>query len=151
MGTIGEPGKRVFLLQARYLDDFVTLKVEKSQVAALAHHLGEILQGLSRPGHLEEPSQILTPYEIAWSVVSISISYDENDDRIYLLFEEHQAGDAEPSSLQIALSREQAAVIAIQSASLVAAGRPLCPLCGFPLDADGHACPKTNGHRAPSL
>ena len=29
---------------------------------------------------------------------------------------------------------------------VVRAGRPVCPLCGRPMDPDGHACPKTNGH-----
>jgi uncharacterized repeat protein (TIGR03847 family) len=30
---------------------------------------------------------------------------------------------------------------------VVAAGRPPCPLCGLPLDPDGHVCPRMNGHR----
>ena len=30
---------------------------------------------------------------------------------------------------------------------IVAAGRPPCPLCGLPLDTDGHVCPRQNGHR----
>ncbi|MGH9041277.1 MAG: DUF3090 family protein, partial [Acidimicrobiia bacterium] len=28
----------------------------------------------------------------------------------------------------------------------VVAGRPPCPLCGGPLDPEGHVCPKLNGH-----
>lgn len=33
---------------------------------------------------------------------------------------------------------------------VVAAGRPPCPLCGQPLDASGHVCPRHNGyHRRP--
>jgi hypothetical protein len=27
---------------------------------------------------------------------------------------------------------------------LVAGGRPPCPLCGGPLDPEGHACPRLN-------
>jgi uncharacterized repeat protein (TIGR03847 family) len=30
---------------------------------------------------------------------------------------------------------------------VVAAGRPPCPLCGQPLDAEGHICVRLNGHR----
>jgi hypothetical protein len=30
----------------------------------------------------------------------------------------------------------------------VSAGRPPCPLCGLPLDTEGHICPRQNGHRA---
>ncbi|MBV9291748.1 MAG: DUF3090 family protein, partial [Frankiales bacterium] len=32
---------------------------------------------------------------------------------------------------------------------VVAAGRPPCPLCGNPLDPQGHVCPRQNGHRGP--
>jgi len=31
--------------------------------------------------------------------------------------------------------------------ALVAAGRPPCPFCGFPLDPGGHVCPRANGYR----
>ena len=35
--------------------------------------------------------------------------------------------------------------------AVVAAGRPPCPLCGFPLDPEGHICPRLNGyHRQPA-
>ena len=151
IGAVGEPGKRVFLIQARYLGDLVTLKVEKAQVAALVHHLGELIQELPRPGHLDEPSDLLVPYEIAWVVGSISISYIEGVDQVHLNLEELAADDSEPSTLQIGLSKEQSAEIAIQGTRLVEAGRPPCPLCGYPLDPNGHACPRTNGHRAPAL
>ncbi len=151
IGAFGEPGKRVFVIQARYLGELVTLKIEKAQVAALVHHLGELIQELSRPGHLDEPSSVLVPYEIAWSVGSIAITYVENMDQINLILEEIPGEGEEPSALQIGLSKEQSAELAIQGARLIAAGRPLCPLCGYPLDPDGHACPRTNGHKAPAV
>ena len=31
-------------------------------------------------------------------------------------------------------------------ARVVASGRPPCPLCGQPLDPQGHICPRRNGH-----
>lgn len=151
IGAIGEPGKRVFLIQMRYLDDLVTVKVEKAQVVALVSHLGELIKELPRPGHLDEPSPILVPYEIAWVVGAIGIAYDESTDQIHLHFEELATDDAEPSSLQVGLSKEQSAVIAIQGTRLIEAGRPPCPLCGYPLDPNGHVCPRTNGHTAPTL
>lgn len=33
--------------------------------------------------------------------------------------------------------------------ALVAAGRPACPFCLQPIDADGHICPRANGYRRP--
>ncbi len=53
------------------------------------------------------------------------------------------------SEARFALTREQAAALAIRGTALVEAGRPPCPLCGFPLDPRGHACPRTNGHEPP--
>jgi predicted amidophosphoribosyltransferase len=29
----------------------------------------------------------------------------------------------------------------------VAAGRPICSMCGQPIDPEGHFCPRKNGHR----
>jgi uncharacterized repeat protein (TIGR03847 family) len=28
-------------------------------------------------------------------------------------------------------------------------GRPTCPLCGEPMEPDGHFCPRRNGHPPP--
>jgi uncharacterized repeat protein (TIGR03847 family) len=55
----------------------------------------------------------------------------------------------EPATASFGATREQMAAIAIHGTSLVASGRPPCPLCGLPLDPSGHACPRTNGHRPP--
>ena len=33
------------------------------------------------------------------------------------------------------------------TATVVNEGRPLCQLCGLPMDPDGHKCPASNGHR----
>jgi uncharacterized repeat protein (TIGR03847 family) len=29
---------------------------------------------------------------------------------------------------------------------VVSQGRPICPLCGQPIDPEGHFCPRSNGH-----
>ena len=29
---------------------------------------------------------------------------------------------------------------------VIAGGRPICPLCGSPIEPEGHMCPKSNGH-----
>ena len=87
LGAIGEPGKRIFLFQARYLGDLITLKIEKTQVAALAQHLANLIKELPRPGHTDEPSEVIVPYEISWPVGSIAISYSEETDQIHLQLE----------------------------------------------------------------
>ena len=56
----------------------------------------------------------------------------------------------EPEPDEVLLVRLPAAMARSFSAraeSLVAAGRPPCPFCGGPMDAEGHLCPRANGFR----
>lgn len=151
VGTIGPPGQRTFYLQARESSTLLTMKVEKQQVSALATHLGELLQDLVRPGHLPEDDELeLEGFEEPDFVVgAIGVAYDANSDRLILVVEERVGEGETPSEARLALSREQAGALAIRGTRLVESGRPPCPLCGFPLDPRGHACPRTNGHHAP--
>lgn len=152
VGTIGEPGQRVFYLQARQGSELITVKVEKQQVSALAVHLGELLRDLSRPGHIPEGDELelLSFIETTFIVGAIGVAYDDVSDRVILVVEERVDDESEPSEARFAITREQAAALAIRGTQLVEAGRPPCPLCGFPLDPSGHACPRTNGNRAPN-
>jgi len=45
----------------------------------------------------------------------------------------------------VRLPGPMARAFAARSLALVAAGRPPCPLCGAPLDPQGHICPRKNG------
>ncbi|HVM02100.1 MAG TPA: DUF3090 family protein [Acidimicrobiales bacterium] len=151
VGALGKPGQRLFLLQAKAGAQVVTLKVEKVQVAALAAHLAAMLERLPRPGHLPEDLDLEAPAEPEWVVGSLGASYDEALDRLLLVAEEAVPEGEEPAEARFGLTRDQVAALAIRSTRLVEAGRPPCPLCGYPLDERGHDCPRTNGHRAPTL
>lgn len=151
VGALGKPGQRLFLLQAKAGAQVVTLKVEKVQVAALAAHLATMLERLPRPGHLPEDLDLEAPAEPEWVVGSLGASYDEAVDRLLLVAEEAVPEGEEPAEARFGLTRDQVAALAIRSTRLVQAGRPPCPLCGYPLDERGHDCPRTNGHRAPTL
>ena len=63
--------------------------------------------------------------------------------------EEEQPEELEPEPQQVRLvvTRPQLRVLAHHGSQVVARGRPLCPLCGNPLDPSGHICPALNGHR----
>lgn len=152
VGTLGPPGQRVFYLQVEERGTVLTMKVEKQQVAALAVHLGELLQDLVRPGHLPDGDELeLRSFADADFVVgTLGVAYDATSDRLILLAEERVPEGETASEARLALSREQAAALAIRGTQLVEAGRPPCPLCGYPLDPRGHACPRTNGHHAPT-
>jgi uncharacterized repeat protein (TIGR03847 family) len=165
VGTVGPVGERMFLLQVREGNRTLTLKLEKAQVGALARYLGKMLRTLARPHDLPPAAELeLEPFEEPDFVVrALAVTYDDTSDRIVLVADEidRSAGHEEDSpeelfelepegaSARFALTREQAAALAIRGTELVEAGRPPCPLCGYPLDPRGHACPRTNGNQAP--
>jgi uncharacterized repeat protein (TIGR03847 family) len=152
VGTVGEPGKRMFLIQAKQGGERLTLKLEKSQVKALAEYLGELLADLPRLGDLPNDMELEEPADPEWVIGSLGITYVEELDRLLLIAEEGVAeGDDTGDEARLFLTREQAGALAIRGTQLVEAGRPPCPLCHYPLDPAGHVCPKTNGHRPPTL
>jgi uncharacterized repeat protein (TIGR03847 family) len=160
VGTVGPVGKRTFYLQARQDDQLLTLKLEKQQVGALAQLLSELLADLPAVGSLPAAQnlELEEPVLPEWPVGTLRIDYDRETDQIVLVAEEVGADDEEeepdPATGGIArlgATRAQIAALARKGAELVEAGRPPCPLCGYPLDPEGHSCPRTNGHRAPTL
>jgi uncharacterized repeat protein (TIGR03847 family) len=168
VGTVGEPGQRTFYLQAREGDRLVTLKIEKQQVAALAELLGELLDDLptpgAPPGGADLELELEEPVLAAWVVGSMQLAYDNAADRVVLMAEEAEIVDPDEGPVEVAagedgeatgaigrlaFTREQAAALAARGAELVTSGRPTCPLCGNPINPEGHSCPRTNGHRPP--
>ena len=151
VGAVGPPGQRVFLLQARRGPDTVTLKLEKTQVAALAQYLGELLEEVGRPGELPTDLELEEPAEPSWVIGTLGVSYEEDANNFVLVAEEAVGEDDVGAVARLSATVEQVAALAIRGVQLVQAGRPPCPLCGYPLDPAGHACPRTNGNRPPSL
>jgi uncharacterized repeat protein (TIGR03847 family) len=168
VGTVGEPGNRTFFLQAREDSLVVSLKVEKGQVAALAERLGDLLHENPASSPIPEPAELdLEEPTLAEFVVgSLGLSFSTDDDRVVIVCEElvlvepdeeyedddEDDEDAPQGAVaRFGLTRGQAAALAMRGATLVATGRAACPLCGYPLDPRGHVCPKTNGHRPPTL
>lgn len=159
-GAVGAPGHRSFYLQARQGGAVVTLGVEKTQVAALAQRIGEVLEVVEDPiprsgGHAgatkaAEPSVELFRVgllAIGWDAESSALTVEarpiEDDGEYPDVSDDDPDG---PDLLRVRLSRAQGAAFALAAADLLAAGRPTCPYCGQPLDPAGHFCPRMNGH-----
>jgi uncharacterized repeat protein (TIGR03847 family) len=152
-GTIGPPGRRVFFLQASGDGALVSLRCEKQQVGALAEYLAGILDDLPEVDDEEVPpeGELFEPVVPEWTVGSLSVAWDESADRVVLVAEELLSDDDEDrgvdaASVRLRITRAQAAAFVERARGLVAAGRPPCPLCGGPLDPEGHVCPRSNGH-----
>jgi uncharacterized repeat protein (TIGR03847 family) len=177
VGTIGPAGQRVFFLQAREESVVVTLKLEKTQVAALAARLGQLLHENPATSAIPEPAdlELEEPALPDWIVGSMGLSFATDEDRVVLICEElvfsgdddeddeeddlfaedlfdDDAADRRTGAVaRFGCTRGQAAALAMRGAALIAVGRAACPLCGYPLDPRGHVCPKTNGHTPPRL
>jgi uncharacterized repeat protein (TIGR03847 family) len=157
--AVGEPGHRVFYVQGAEGAIVVTLKLEKTQVAALAQYVAELLADLPPVPEDDLPLEIglIEPTVAAWTVGTIGVAVDEGRDRLVVTFQELQpAGeeeleddDEDDEDVNLAtftITRPQAMAFVRRAAELVAGGRPPCTLCGRPLDLEGHVCIKTNGH-----
>ena len=129
----------------------VTLRLEKTQVAALVAYLTAMLADLPAAGELPDDMDLVEPVVAEWVVGALGVTYDETADRILVLAEELvEEGDEGGASARVLATREQVAALAAHGAEVVASGRPPCPLCGQPLDPEGHVCVRLNGHRSQS-
>ncbi len=147
-GAIGPPGQRVFYLQARQGKQVVSLRLEKAQVAALVAYLAGMLADMPPPGEIPTTGMdLIEPVVAEWVVASLGVSYDEEADRVVIMADELVEEGEEGAQARLTATREQVAALSVRGAEAVAAGRPPCPLCGQPLDPQGHMCPRLNGHR----
>lgn len=71
--------------------------------------------------------------------------YDDDED------EEARAGATKVVLARFYATRSQMRALGEHALQVVQAGRPDCPLCGRPIDAHGHFCPRTDGHAFPIL
>jgi uncharacterized repeat protein (TIGR03847 family) len=167
--AVGDPGRRTFYLQAASGVEQVTLVVEKEQVRALSERLAAVLPQLAeeRPEDPEEARaaeagdlSLAEPLVPDFRVGQLSLDYDPVRDRFVMVATELLAGDQDeddedededeppdPREVRLWVTRPQLRILARHGAEVVARGRPTCPLCGNPLDPDGHVCPAQNGHR----
>lgn len=154
-GAIGEPGHRVFYLQGRQGTSLVTLQAEKEQINSLSSGIRELLEKLG--DHLPEEggvgvmnSSLEEPLEPLFRIGQLGLGYDQEHDLLVIVAYEATV-EENPDSVNVVrfwAGREQMASLAGQAANAVAGGRPVCVLCGKPIDPEGHFCPRRNGHGA---
>jgi uncharacterized repeat protein (TIGR03847 family) len=164
-GTVGEPGGRTFFLQARDGRRVVSVVLEKAQVAVLAERLGALLDELGRRG-LELPpagpdrdaAPLDEPLVEAFRAGTLTLTWDGAQERIIVearaVTEEDEDEPVEvsdedatgPDLIRVILLPSTARGFAERAARVVGSGRPPCPLCGQPLDPQGHICPRRNGY-----
>ncbi len=166
-GAIGEPGDRVFYLQARRGQQVVSFRCEKEQVGMLGRYLGQLAGAMGAPDPECDIAGLIEPVVPEWIVGTISVGVDEASGVIQVTTEElapeeievvvdedlteadidellEAEDEAAGAQARFTLRIAQAAAFAEAAEELVSAGRPPCRLCGRPIGAEGHACPRWN-------
>jgi uncharacterized repeat protein (TIGR03847 family) len=154
-GTVGEPGQRVFYLQARDGDLILTIRCEKGQVAALADYFDGLLDDLEPTPYAvaDDDLELVEPIIAIWTVRKIAVAYDDSADRFVVELHEFNDDDEDEDGnplggtggvVKVRLTRAQISGFVARGRGLVAAGRPPCRFCGLPVDPQGHPCPRMN-------
>ncbi|WP_458106515.1 DUF3090 domain-containing protein [Arthrobacter sp. R3-55] len=163
VGTIGLPGARTFYLQVRAGKQLVSIALEKQQSAQLAEKIDEILDQLitvkgnpfsvptSTPIELVD-NEPLEAVEEQFRAGAMSLGWDPTTAQVVI--EAYPISDIDPDDddplvedasgdsemLLVRMPVGTARAFAKRTREIVEAGRPTCPLCGYPMDADGHSC-----------
>jgi uncharacterized repeat protein (TIGR03847 family) len=166
-GAVGQPGERTFYLQASDAGRITSVSLEKFQVSQLAERLDELLdEVLRRTGTTAaapasgpaDDGPLDLPLMEDFRVGAIALAWDGETDRVVIEAQEESESPVEPLAddvppdgpgvLRVRITPQAARAFAQRALRVVAQGRPPCPLCGLPLDATGHVCPRQNGYRA---
>jgi uncharacterized repeat protein (TIGR03847 family) len=162
VGTVGVPGARTFYLQVRAGTQIVSIVLEKQQSSLLAEKIDEILDELmtiegnpfsvpaSTPVELVDNDQLEAVQE-QFRTGSMSLGWDRSTAQVVIEAYPITDVDADDESLNedgadpgemllVRMPVGTARAFAKRTREIVAAGRPTCPLCGYPIDADGHIC-----------
>ena len=171
-GTVGEPGERTFFLQARDGGRVVSVVLEKVQVAVLADRLNRLLDELDQRGvtvvtplladTTPDAEPLDEPIVEAFRAGTLTLGWDGSSDRVLVEArarteeDEDEATEADvlvdddaedgPDVFRVLLTAPAARAFVDRAVRVIASGRPPCPLCGQPLDPQGHICPRRNGH-----
>ena len=155
---VGRPGERIFYLQARGPEGVQSFLIEKQQVAVLVEKLQEMLLAIDPEDTVKsatpqrDPGLALDqPVEPEWRIGTMGLLHDEERDLVVLLLQElrdDEEDEDEDEDVRFALRRDQVRSLVLHAVAAVGEGRPLCQLCGLPMDPDGHTCPASNGHRS---
>jgi uncharacterized repeat protein (TIGR03847 family) len=157
--ALGQPGKRVFYLQAWQENRTISLIVEKIQIQSLAvgfeQFLAEIQQRYPElPDATSDFDEVMMhiqpPVDPLFRVGEIGLGYEADQDLVVLVVRELIGEEQDQEEARVArfwCTRSQIRSMCRWGMEVAARGRPLCPQCGEPMEPEGHFCPKKNGHK----
>jgi len=147
--AFGEPGQRTF--QIRIVGSSLqsaSLWVEKQQIQALSLALTQVLSQMGRSeGGEQDLGSFPESPEHEFRVGRMAIGFDSSAGAVVLqAFDITRAEEEEEPDVEVRFTEDACASLNRRLMEIIAAGRPLCPLCGQVLDTTGHFCIRANGH-----
>ena len=154
--ALGEPGERRFRLMAVIRDETHIIWMEKQQMQALGLAVEQLLEQVPESQESVVDADTGGDYDQdtlnQFRVGRIELGYDVSSERVVInAYDLQQQEEDDSATLVLRLTLRQSAELSTDAAMIVAAGRPFCPMCGQPMDAEGHVCPQQNGHLPISL
>lgn len=150
--AIGEPGQRTFRLRVRSGSETASLWLEKEQLAALTLAIRQLLEQTTskeptaEPGPPPPTEDFPEQPQVDFKIGRLGIGYNEAQRMVVIFaYAQDEAEDA-PPAFACQVSRSQCRTFAERAEEVVSAGRPICLLCGGPIDHEGHKCARRNGH-----
>lgn len=151
--AIGEPGERRFRVRVIAGRETASLWMEKEQLAALALALQRLLEQTADTDEGGESNLTSTPTsfpdtpDVDFRLSRLGIGHDEQATAISIFaYDLEVAEDDDNPTFACQVDRRQSREFADQAEEVVNAGRPVCLLCGGPINPDGHKCGRRNGH-----
>lgn len=152
--AVGQPGQRIFYIQARRHAQLVSLVAEKEQVNALAQAIEQLLEGLTEKNPLLSTSEdtvtfydmnLEEPLEAQFRIAQMGIGYDNERDLVVLVMQGLTDDDNDQApTARFSATRDQMRALSRHAVDVVAKGRKICGNCAQPIDPDGHFCPRRN-------
>lgn len=162
-GTVGGPGERTFYLQAQDGRRVVSVALEKQQSAALADGVDAVLDQLmaedgnpysipsQAPEGLADHGPLVQPVTEEFRVGDMRLAWDASTHQVVIQAARLQLEDADaeepaaedPEDTELFVVRipvGAARAFAARTREVVGQGRPACPVCGEPIDPEGHTC-----------
>jgi uncharacterized repeat protein (TIGR03847 family) len=149
--AIGEPGQRTFRILVEGPGGSAIIWLEKEQLFQLALAARQLLtilpeerESAGKPADEGESPPATHPEFRARSMV---LGHDGASGRFVIDARDEDSSEQDPPSVRIWSERADIADFAEEALRICGEGRPICPLCGGPIDSTGHACPRSNGHQ----
>lgn len=148
--ALGEPGQRTFRILVDGGASTAVIWLEKEQLFQLAlamHRLVATLpEGQSDQSERVEEGSATLPSQLEFKLGKLALGHDPASENFVIDAHDVESDEDAPPVLRVRGDRSQIESFAEEAIKVCAAGRPMCPLCGGPIDRTGHPCPRTNGH-----